>query len=200
MGYIITGLFLFIVTLFINQRKKWLIFFISAGLWIISLCLVSRINQNYDFTFNKINSLSENSIKVLNKLKHKNIVVNLYIRKYGPKWRTADDLIKLFKLNFNNIEFNFINPETADKEYGVIEFICDSNRVEQLSIDEDVFTESIYYVATDKKIKVDVKKVTQGKPYKFRRKHKIFYLLWTLMIILGIFLIRKIFLTGGETK
>ncbi len=197
LGYIFSGIFLLIITLFINQRKKYPIFLIIAILWIVILLLVLRIDIKYDFTFNKINSLSENSIKVLNQIKDKQIDVNLYIRKNGPKWQTAIDLLKLFQISFDNIKFNFINPENSIKEYGTIEFVCDKNKIEQLSIDEDVFTESIYYVATLKKIKIDTKRVPKGKPYEFKGKIKTLYFLWILSIIFFIFIMRKIILKGG---
>ena len=191
LGYILSSLFLFVVTLFQIQHKKYTFYIMSIVLFLIFLLLVLQVNKKYDFTFNKINSLSENSIKVLDKIKNKKVEVNLYIKENEAKWQTANDLIKLYRMNFDNIRFNFLDPEMYGVEYGAIEFQCKNRKAKTLSIDEDVFTGKIYYVATGNKINVNTKRQVIGYPYKFKQGNKIFYLFWIIFILFAIIIVRK---------
>ncbi len=190
--YIISGImFLYLTSIILKNKKYKKIIFVIL-IYIISIIFISKINYKKDFTFNKINSLSETSIKLLKKVKQKKIIINLYIKRYGAKYQTALDLIKLYELSFNNIKFNFINPETTNKEYGIVEFIYKNRKKDTLSIDESIFTENIYYVASGKHIKVHIVKKNVGKPFFFRKKLKTYYIIWILFLITFIIYLRKI--------
>ncbi len=197
LGYILASVFFLALTFFKVQHKKYIHYVVSIILFVISIIIVIQVNIKYDLTFNKINSLSGDSIKILDKIKDKEVKVNLYIKQNEAKWQTANDLIKLYKMNFNNILFDFLDPVMYGYEYGTIEFKGSEGEAETLSIDEDVFTENIYYAATGEKIKVDTKRKLKGYPYKFELNNKIFYLTWIIFIIFTIIILRKIILKGG---
>jgi len=197
LGYILSSAFFLALTLFKVQHRKYGAYVLSIIIFFIALFFAMQINLKSDLTFNKINSLSDNSIKVLDKIKNKKVEVNLYIKENEAKWQTANDLIKLYRMSFHNIKFNFLDPEIYGFEYGTIEFKSDRGDVKTLSIDENVFTENIYYVSTGKKIKVDTKKKIVGHKYIFKIHHKIFYLFWTIFIIFAIIIGRRYILKGG---
>lgn len=130
-----------------------------AGILVVANLLVRNLGWRLDTTKNKLNSLSSESVKVLEGIKKP---VKVYVFNVTEQQQQAKDLLKLYSSKNSNISVEYVDPYAnrplADQykitRLGTTLFTMDNRSEQTTNITESDYTTALLKLQNPKKVKV----------------------------------------------